>query len=619
MVMNAFAIIIILISLYMWMLRGFFSAFIHLMCTVAAGAVAFAVFEPLAHYMLSSAGTRGFFAELQTGSAWAIALSVPFIISYAIFRAAIDATLRRNVFVNQTANYVGGGLCGGLAGVIMAGITIMSIGMLRLPADMGMFDYRAVQISANGSVQRGDALWVPADRLTSYLYSHLSGTTFYTDENLATYYPAMYATAGALRYAATNGENRARNTTPPGSFSIVQSYEVAPPQTVTGKARMEELTKDRFSAAQTGLLTFDGDPIDPASRLYGYVVNFNTAAKEKTGQVVVVNAQVALLVNNTVESKLIFPHAALLKAAPPNIDASDPRAKRKKFVEFARFGFSSGGDGKAFPSVGADADSKFGFEFLVPPGFTPKALYVKGIRADIADTNPGRVYSTALNRDMDIPDLMGGRSVANLDESLVYLMRQGNTNEKVIVDQIPESFGFSTSISIGIQLQRDTLQGGTIIPARGGGMIQDGEYRLNPRDAQTTGLDPNLKVDKYEPMENQVVCQLDVSMTNAWRFGERGFDNDKPVFLVDDKGRVYECIGYYYRDGDIIGVRYTPGTPLTGLEELPKNLSRSEPGQQCKLIFRVSKGAVITGLGIGDKLAIKWQPKFRLDMVQTLR
>ena len=89
--------------------------------------------------------------------------------------------------------------------------------------------------------------------------------------------------------------------------------------------------------------------------------------------------------------------------------------------------------------------------------------------------------------------------------------------------------------------------------------------------------------------------------------------------LVDDKGRVYECIGYYYRDGDIIGVRYTPGTPLTGLEELPKNLSRSEPGQQCKLIFRVSKGAVITGLGIGDKLAIKWQPKFRLDMVQTLR
>jgi hypothetical protein len=150
-------------------------------------------------------------------------------------------------------------------------------------------------------------------------------------------------------------------------------------------------------------------------------------------------------------------------------------------------------------------------------------------------------------------------------------------------------------------------------------MIQDGEYRLNPRDAQTTGLDPNLKVDKYEPMENQVVCQLDVSMTNAWRFGERGFDNDKPVFLVDDKGRVYECIGYYYRDGDIIGVRYTPGTPLTGLEELPKNLSRSEPGQQCKLIFRVSKGAVITGLGIGDKLAIKWQPKFRLDMVQTLR
>ena len=619
MMMNVFAILIVLASMYIWLLRGFFSAFIHLMCTVAAGAVAFAVFEPIALYILKSAGTRGFVAEVQSGSAWAFALAIPFIVSYAIFRAALDATLRRNVHVSQAANYIGGGLCGTLAGVVLSGIAVMSIGMLRLPADMGLFDYRAVQISANGSVQKGDALWVPTDRLTSMLYSHLSSTTFYTDENLAFYYPAFYATAGTSRYAATNGENRARNTIVPGAYSIVDSYEVAPPPTVTGKARLDELTKDRFTAPQTGLLDFNGQPVDPASRLYGYIVNFTTAAKEKTGQVVVVNAQVALLVNNEVESRLIYPHAAVLKAAPPNIDPNDVRAKKKKYVEFARFGFTSGGDGKYFPSVGADSDSKFGFEFLVPPGFTPKALYIKGVRTDLADPKPSFTYSSALSRDNGIPDLMGGKVAANLDESLVYLMKQGAANDSAIADSPPETFGFQMSISIGIQLQRDQLQGGTVIPARGGAMIQDGDYKFNPRDVAGSGLDAALKVDKYEPIENQVVCQLDAGMANPWRFGERGFDNDKEVFLVDSKGKTYPCIGYYYRDGDIIGVRYTPGNPLTGLQELPKTLSRSEPGQQCKLVFRVSKGAIITGFGIGDKLAIKWQPKMRIDTIQTVR
>jgi hypothetical protein len=108
-------------------------------------------------------------------------------------------------------------------------------------------------------------------------------------------------------------------------------------------------------------------------------------------------------------------------------------------------------------------------------------------------------------------------------------------------------------------------------------------------------------------------------MTNEWKLGERGFANDAPVYLIDDKGRKYQAIGFFYRDGDIVQVRYTPGTPVTGMEALPKPLSRSEPGQQCKFIFRVSRGVVITGLGIGDKLAIKWEPKFRVDGNQMTR
>jgi hypothetical protein len=481
MIMNALAIGIILISGYMWLLRGFFSAFIHLMCTVTAGAIAFGVFEPLGLLILKNAGERGFFAELQLASAWAIALAVPYILSYAIFRGALDGFLRRNVFLNQTMNYIGGGICGALAGVVISGVTVMSIGFLRLPADMGMFDYRAVEITPSGSVQRGTALWVPTDRLTSWLYGHASRNVYYTDDNLATFYPALYASVGASRYAAVSGENRARNNMKPGAFSIVGSYIVDPPASVTGKARLDELTKDRWTAPQTNVSRFDGEKADPASKLYAYVVNFGTAAREKNGQVVVGNAQIYLLAQDAVgDTTLVFPNAALLKAQPPVIDPNDARARRRVIVEYSRFAFGSGGDGKFYPSVGADSASNFGFEFLVPPGYTPKALYVKGHRALITDA-PEVTFTTALARDQAIKDLMdSGERVTSLDESSVNLVSRGSGANRV-VDTPPETFGFTITNQIGLQLQRDTLQGGTIVPGRGGGMIQDGDYKLKPR------------------------------------------------------------------------------------------------------------------------------------------
>lgn len=620
MIMNVVAVAAVLISAYMWLLRGWFSAFIHLMCTVVAGAVAFAVWEPLGLLLLTNAGDRGFFAELQMGSAWALALAVPFVLAYAICRAALDGALRRNVLVSVAANYVGGGVCGALAGVIVSGITVMSIGMLRLPYDMGMFDYAAVQISSAGSVQKGSALWVPTDRLTSWFYDHLSNNVFHSDTALASYYPAFYATSGASRYAATAGEGRARNTMRPNGASLTAAYTLDP--STTGKARLDEMTKDTWSAPQPSLTDFNGDNVTADSTLHGYILTFGTPAREKNGQVLVGNAQVCLLGENADgEAQLIFPNAIIAKAQPPAIDPGDTKAKKKEYIDVARFAFSSGGSGKFFPSVGSDSDVKFGFEFLVPKGVTPKFIYVKGIRYDVATiaAEDRYAFTTAAQRDQSVRQLFQNTKIGTLDESLVFLMKKGSGGDNV-VDNIPDTFGFSASTQIGQQLQRDTLNGGSLVSGRGGWAIQDGEYRLNPSEVSTQGgLDPALKVDKYEAVENQVVCQLDVAMDKPWRFGERGFANDQPIRLIGENGRFYEAIGYFYRDTDNVAIRYTPGSPMKGLTDLPRALSRSEQGQQCKLIFRVTKGAVITGLAIGDKLAIKWQPRFKVDINQIGR
>lgn len=203
------------------------------------------------------------------------------------------------------------------------------------------------------------------------------------------------------------------------------------------------------------------------------------------------------------------------------------------------------------------------------------------------------------------------------DESLAFVVGAGSPGSQAL-ENPPEAYGFVQTVQIGAWLQRDLLQGGSLVESRNGWSIRDGIYRLNV--PQGGSMDPALRVDKFEPAENEVVCQLDVSMDKPWRFGERGFDNDKPIRLLGDQGNEFPAIGHIYVDADVFGVRYTPGTPLKGLVDLPEPLARSmSPGQRVKLVFRVTKGAVVTGLAIGDKVAIKWQPKFKVNVDQAPR
>lgn len=204
------------------------------------------------------------------------------------------------------------------------------------------------------------------------------------------------------------------------------------------------------------------------------------------------------------------------------------------------------------------------------------------------------------------------------DESLVVAVGAGRPESQAL-ENPPDAYGFAQSLQIGYQLQRDELQGGSLVSGRGGWSIQDGDFRLKAADAARAGLEAAIKVDKYEPVENEVVCQLDVSMDKKWFFGEKGFENDRPIRLIGDQGNEFPAIGWCYLDATDFAVRYTPGTPLTGLADLPQPLSRSNAGQKCKLIFRVTKGAVVTSLAIGEKLAVKWQPKFKVNADQTPR
>src|SRR5436190_4159156 len=175
---------------YIWMTRGFFSALLNMACVLVAGAIAFAVWEPGAYFLLDHAPTTGFLSGIS-GGAWGIALGGPFIAALALLRVGLDKALPANVHCNQVTNYVGGGLCGTVAGVISAGILVMSIGFMRL--DTEFMGYKPLGYSGPGSgLKKESGLLLPVDAITVGLYGRFSRTSLATAEPLGRWYPRLH-------------------------------------------------------------------------------------------------------------------------------------------------------------------------------------------------------------------------------------------------------------------------------------------------------------------------------------------------------------------------------------------------------------------------------------------
>src|SRR6185295_6649521 len=222
MVLGLIAIGFTLAIAYIWVLRGFFSALIHLLCTVAAGAVAFAVWEPVSNWFLEKSPASGFWSVIGD-SAWSLGLALPFVVTLVVLRIAMDVSLRAQCKLVPMADYVGGGVCGLLAGIISSGILVMSAGGFRLDAEL--MGYQPLAHQKTGNVTRQGGLLLPVDRITGSIYGTLSKTAFYdSDDSLGRYYPDVYLVPGTLRMNNNDGE--ARNTLRAADLRIDARYTV---------------------------------------------------------------------------------------------------------------------------------------------------------------------------------------------------------------------------------------------------------------------------------------------------------------------------------------------------------------------------------------------------------
>ena len=611
MLMLIFAVGIAGVTTYIWCLRGFFSALIHMVCVLAAGAVAFGVWEPVSYALMGAMPTSGFFGGLGD-MAWGLGLALPFALALAILRGIVDSLLPANAQCETVVDYIGGGVCGVVSGVISAGVVVLSIQGLRLEPDFG--GYQSVVFTSGtgrGSLERTSETFVPwADRLTAEFYSHLSLTTLRTPDPMARWHPDLETFLGSMRVTY---DGKSRTTFRPDAFTLQNWYTVGDWQkgekfeTLLSDAWSE--TPQKISDLRGRAFGSGGDDELRTGYLAGFTLEFNSKAREKAGQVVVGNGQVRLVVVNgddDDQSLALQPIAVVT-----NID--DPTK-----IAYARFRFS--GDNTYPSSVGGASKSVMAFEFPVPAGYKPLALYVKGVRVDLSEKEaPSAKYGSPAERDEAI---QSGQMASMTDVGAII---DPNTGKPV---QAPQG---ATQDLIPIVVS-NALRGFTIQKSQEGSLevemegktwsVVRGDEKISAAKIKAfggAGLDAKLKVDKLMADPSTAVVQVVVTpsqqTTEFNKLWEAADPNAEPA-LVDTNGTRYPASGWFYKDSTKYWVHYDRGSPLTKLSEVP-TISRSATDRELTLIFVVSAGVQITDFKIGETALIT--PKKPIKAESTSR
>lgn len=608
MILNIAVIVIAGMIAYIWSSRGFFSGFLHMLCVIIAGALAFAFWEPLAHWMLSTDSTGGTAGDL----AWGVALGIPFAIILTVLRVACDKLVPFNLDFDTNANVVGGGVCGLVSGTITAGILILTVGYTHL--DTEFLGHKRMTYGKDGSIKRDANLWFPADWITCEFYAALSNGSLLPldpDKTLGRLHPQLADENWTMRM--THEDGRGRNTTGPDSFNVVYRYTLTTDRAETlFDDRINDDPKDTAPRAANpqSFTHVDGKTVaDPAnSTLEGYVIKFEAGAKEQSGRVVVGASQVRLIVqkgDDTYDTMGIHPMAVISQA--------DNRAGEPlKNKELGRWRFE--GPNTFIPQAKEGNESVMGFEFAVPKGAKPIALYVKGVREDVSAKPAKSTFTSAKARDDAAKNAAGYEKgeratptgPVNVTPGQGVVIKNGGQADD-------ENFRFTDTLPFNLILQKDVMQGLIIDDTKaiiGGTLSKFGKSEQAP-----FGTDRLLQVRKFAVNDGSRVVQIRVDERNhLYGFLSKaaaGVDRGGQLVLVDTTGQPISPIGYVYRTTTTneTWIYFNPQAPVMNMydKEMPI-MSSSRPDQELYLIFWVSQGTKLAQFKIGDRVIATFQP-----------
>ena len=188
MILSLLIIIVIALTAFWWGNQGTFSAFLHMLCCLVAGAVAFAAWEPAAYLLLRAEGLPKFVLQFS----WGLGLAVPFLVTFGGLRLLSDRLVKANLTMQKSVDLGLGGAFGAVAGVVSTGVCVIAFGHMQVPGDIMGFE--GVKRSRNGVIKPAESsgyLWVPVHSITAGLYDHLSTGSFSSSRPLAKWSPEL--------------------------------------------------------------------------------------------------------------------------------------------------------------------------------------------------------------------------------------------------------------------------------------------------------------------------------------------------------------------------------------------------------------------------------------------
>jgi hypothetical protein len=575
--LNTIVAAVVLLIAYMWTAQGFFSALLHLVCTIVAGAIAFALWEPLVY---------GLLLDLWPAGAWTIGLVVPFLIALGALRVAADKLIPREPKVPGALDFVGGGAMGAGSGIIAVGVLL--IGMGFMPVGPDFLGHRMMDYDASGNLVKTSSLWIPADELTAEFYEQASRGAFSLGETtaLATRAPDIDEQASLVR-ASYKGWGKTILT--PDDIEVLSSYVVTAPT-------LEALTSDAFNAAASGELNpqeikrTDASSYPAASVIRGYTVELGAGAYEESGQFLIGPGQARLIATlPSGESEAFQAVAVIAQASGDELSASRFRFDAKNvFVGTA----------------GRATDPVMSFEFVVPEGAEPTDLLLKQARVPLEGDAPDAEY-TVEERDQAIYSL---ELIGRGEEGPSGAMPQAAASSPAGSGEIPVVGGDErdSGIRVTSALQNLTLSRqdrGSLRVSEDPNLIVSGEHTFMTEDITGKRVMQELKVTGFQTPPGASLVQVDVSLGERASLLGRAMDAAErllPPVLTDTLGQQYRAVGYIFGGGDRTTVKYEPSDPVRSMEELP-SLSRSRPGDTLVLLFQVNTGVELTSFSLGGQ------------------
>ena len=162
-----FTYLALIVSL--WGHYGLFSAFLHLLVTIVAGALAWALWEPLVLNLL---------IKYQPHTAWGVGLLGPFILLLIVIRVIQDRLVRTNMRFENLTSMLGGGFCGFLIGVLTSGMILIGVGMFPVGASIVGYQPMTLQTTGGLEGESGKGLLLPVDKWAGSFFTMLSRGSF---------------------------------------------------------------------------------------------------------------------------------------------------------------------------------------------------------------------------------------------------------------------------------------------------------------------------------------------------------------------------------------------------------------------------------------------------------